>query len=86
MSELVKALREEGWTVEYTDVHRVILGTGGAIYKNTARLLQDIFELPAPQVDKVLFKLSAWAVNKGQHTIRARRILEHISPQQWAGT
>ena len=74
--ELVKLLTEEGWKVQYTDKHRVILGTAGAIFNNTASLFQDVFKINKANTDSTLNKLSALAVNKGYDIITHRRRLD----------
>ena len=75
--KLVADLREEGWKVQYTDQHRIVLGTPGTIYLNTVDLLSNLFKIPMAKVDSTLCKLSALAVNKGQDIICARRRLEN---------
>jgi ribonuclease HI len=77
--KLVQALKTAGWKVQYTDKHRVILGTGGYIFKNTVSLLEEVLMIPTPQVDKALNKLSTLAVDKGCNIITCRRQMERVA-------
>jgi hypothetical protein len=77
-AQLCQALREAGWNVRYTADHQVILGTGGDVYKPTVSLLSTLGVTDTDRCDKTLGKLSAWAVDKGQHIITTRRQLEAL--------
>ena len=75
-AQLYDLLKAEGWNVQYTDNHRVILGTAGEIFKNTVSLFQDILKIDKAKTDSTLCKLSALAVNKGRNIITCRRRLD----------
>jgi enoyl-CoA hydratase/carnithine racemase len=75
-TRLCEALTAEGWKVQNTDRHQVILGTGGDIHSPTEALLNGLGVAEDDKRKKALRKLSALAVNKGQHIITCRRQLE----------
>jgi hypothetical protein len=75
-TRLCEALAAEGWRVQNTDNHQIILGTGGNIHGPTEALLNSLGVADDDKRKSALRKLSALAVNKGQHIITCRRQLE----------
>jgi hypothetical protein len=75
-TRLCEALVAAGWKVQNTDSHQIILGTGGDVHKTTEALLNSLGVADDDKRASALGKLSAWAVDKGQHIITSRRQLE----------
>ena len=75
--KLVEELKEEGWKVEFSTDHIVILGTAGLIQLSTKTLLKDTLEVSHEITEKTLCKLNEIAVRKGHDIITTRRKLEY---------
>ena len=75
-TQLYDLLKAEGWNVQYTEKHKVILGTSGTIFKPTVSLFEDILKISKAKTDSTLNKLSAHAVYKGRDIITCRRKLD----------
>jgi hypothetical protein len=73
-TELTQALKSRpGQEVQ---LHPIVLGVGGTIYKDTATLLKDL-GVPHKILTSTLQQLHTHAVNTLHHTIQARRAIEH---------
>jgi ribonuclease HI len=75
-ASLIKALTEEGWTVNYPKENIIVLGTAAWVRLETKQLLQKWLPQDSATVTATLKKLSVHSAKKCMDHIITRRILE----------